>query len=198
MSGRHRLGSRLAVGFTLAVLFAACNATEVGPYTPLAEGSRSTSEAERLNREAADYIHGDPEQAEKLLREALTKDLFFGPAHNNLGVVFLGQGKLYEAANEFEWARKLLPGNPDPRINLGLCLEQAGRTEDALRAYDTALEVAPESVPAMQGAAALVVRAGREDARLAGWLDRIAFAGGTPSWQEWAQRQTLRSRSLAR
>src|SRR5690606_18421628 len=106
----------------------------------------STTEAEKLNRRGADLIQSDPAEAEVLLREALTKDLFFGPAHNNLGVVYLAQGKLYEAANEFEWARKLLPGNPDPRINLALCMERAGRTEEARQAYDSALEVAPESL----------------------------------------------------
>jgi hypothetical protein len=51
--------------------------------------------------------------------EALSADLFFGLAHNNLGVLYLKEDKLYEAANEFEWARKLMPGHPDPRMNLG-------------------------------------------------------------------------------
>ena len=37
-------------------------------------------------------------QAEEMLREALTVDLYHGPAHNNLGVLFLRQSKLYEAA----------------------------------------------------------------------------------------------------
>ncbi len=40
--------------------------------------------------------------------------------------MFLGQRKLYEAANEFEWAKKLLPGHPDPRVNLARTLEEAG------------------------------------------------------------------------
>ncbi|MBL8862732.1 MAG: tetratricopeptide repeat protein [Planctomycetes bacterium] len=99
------------------------------------------------------------------------------------------QATLYEAANEFEWARKLLPDSPDPRINLGLCLERAGRVEDALRAYDSALEVAPESLAAMQGAAVLVVRAGRADPRLVEWLDAIALRTDDAGWREWAARR---------
>jgi tetratricopeptide (TPR) repeat protein len=168
------------------VALAACRAAPVGPYTALGEGSRSTTEAEVLNRRGADLIQSDPAEAEALLRDALTKDLFFGPAHNNLGVVYLAQGRLYEAANEFEWARKLLPGNPDPRINLALCMERAGRPEDALRAYEAALEVEPESLPAMQGAAVLLVRTGRSDPRLPTWLASISSRSGADDWRHWA------------
>jgi len=178
---------RWTVMLAAALAFTGCSSTATGPYSPQSEGTRSTSEAERLNREGADLIRSDPSRAEELLREALTKDLFYGPAHNNLGVVFLAQDKLYEAANEFEWARKLLPDSADPRINLALCMERAGRTADALRAYDSALEVAPESLAAMQGAASLVVRAAQDDVRLAAWLQTIALRSEDQRWRDWAQ-----------
>ena len=74
--------------------------------------------------------------------EALTRDLFYGPAHNNLGVVFLNQDKLYEAANEFEWARKLMPGQPDPHVNLAITMERAVRNEDAYKSYEAASKAA--------------------------------------------------------
>lgn len=175
----------------IALLVASCGSTPPGPYTTLGEVTRSTSEAEALNREAADWITSDPTRAEELLRDALTQDIFYGPAHNNLGVVYLGQGKLYEAANEFEWARKLLPESPDPRINLALCMERAGRTTDALQAYDSALEVAPESLAAMQGAAVLVVRSGRADPRMDDWLARIAVESQDASWRDWAKNRLV-------
>ena len=41
---------------------------------------------------------------------------------------------LYDAAAEFEWARKLMPGHPDPRLNLAITLERAGREEGATAA----------------------------------------------------------------
>ncbi len=175
----------LFAGIGLAL--GSCRSATVGPYTPLEEGTRSTTAAEILNRQAADRIEDDPARAEELLREALTKDLYFGPAHNNLGVVYLAQGKLYEAANEFEWARKLLPDSPDPRINLALCMERAGRTSDALQAYDSALEVAPESLAAMQGAAALSARGGRSEPRLHEWLTAVSLRGDSSEWREWAR-----------
>jgi tetratricopeptide (TPR) repeat protein len=95
-------------------------------------------------------------------------------------------GKLYEAATEFEWARKFLPGYPDPRINLALCMERAGRTEEARQAYDSALEVAPESLAAKQGAAVLAVRRGQPEPRLDSWLARIALESERADWRDWA------------
>lgn len=60
----------------------------------------------------------DIAKAERLFRSALAADPYCGPAHNDLGVVYLKGGQLYEAAAEFDWARKLMPGHPDPRLNL--------------------------------------------------------------------------------
>lgn len=165
-----------------------CRSTEaVGPYQPPAETARDTARAEELNAEAAELLDTEPEEAERLLRAALTADLFFGPAHNNLGVLYLGQGKLYEAAGEFEWARKLLPGHPDPRVNLGLALEAGGKTEKALAAYDAALGIYPGYLPAVMGAASLTLRTSRKDGRLRGWLEEIAMRAEDPSWAEWAR-----------
>jgi tetratricopeptide (TPR) repeat protein len=121
------------------------------PYAPAAETDRDGEKAQRLNAEAAKVMDKDPVKAEKLLREALTADLYHGPAHNNLGVVFLKRGDLYAAASEFEWAKKLLSGHPDPRMNLALTLERAGRTDDALATYATALEVYPDHIPNDRG-----------------------------------------------
>jgi Tfp pilus assembly protein PilF len=169
------------------LLLGGCAAPGSGPYEPRSEAQRNTTRAEALNRDAAELIGSDDEGAEKLLREALTEDLFFGPAHNNLGVVFLEQGKLYEAAAEFEWARKLMPGHPDPRVNLALCMEQAGRVDDALESYEAALQVWPEYLPAVQGIARATVRARREDPRMARWLEVIAMQGEDEGWVRWAR-----------
>ena len=157
-----------------------------GPYNPPREAARNPVIAERLNREAADLIESDPARAEELLRQALSHDLFFGPAHNNLGVVFLAGGKLYEAASEFEWAKKLLPDSPDPRVNLALCLERAARVDAAIESYEAALAVLPDYLPAVQGLACLTLKSGRDDERLGHWLDDIAMRGDDASWREWA------------
>jgi Flp pilus assembly protein TadD len=184
-----RRASWMIAAVAMAPLLGACKSNApLTAYNPPAESARNPVEADRLSRQAADAIdRGELDHAEELLRRALSHDLYFGPAHNNLGVVFLERRKLYEAANEFEWARKLMPSEPDPRVNLGLCLERAGRIEDAMASFDAALQVSPEHLPAIQGAALLAVRSGREEPRLAGWLDAIAMRSDAP-WRGWARR----------
>ena len=171
----------------LCIALAACHAAPTGPYTQPDVLVRNTSEAERLTKLASDVAPGNPKQAETLLRQALTADLYHGPAHNNLGVLFLRDGKLYEASVEFEWARKLMPSNPDPRVNLALTLERAGRIGEAIDTYRAALEVAPEDIGATQGLASLTLRSGTANPALDGWLKTIALRGEDERWREWAR-----------
>ena len=191
--------ARLAKRVTLAaavgstVVLGACS-TQQGPYAPLAEGTRSPLKAEKLTQEAATLIGSDDVRAEALLREALTEDLYHGPAHNNLGVVYLKQGKLYEAAGEFEWARKLMPGHADPRMNLALTLETAGHTEDAISTYRTALEVSPDHIQTIQALTRLQHKSGKKDAKTVESLQTIALRGETPRWRDWAQEMLVRGR----
>ena len=180
---------KYTVLIAMALSLSACQSAKVpdGPYQPVSESQRSSLIAEERNLEAADLIYADPAEAERLLREALTADIYFGPAHNNLGVLYLEQGKLFEAANEFEWARKLMPGAPDPRMNLALTLEVAGRVTDAIAEYEAALEVSPEHVPTMQAMAKLLLQRDRNDVRLPGLFNCIAMRGETEDWRQWAR-----------
>lgn len=170
--------------------FAGCASTRTtSPYSGQSAEARDSSRAESLNQEAAGIIEKDPAGAERLLREALAADLYHGAAHNNLGTLLLRQGKLYDAAAEFEWARKLLPGHPDPRHNLALTFELAGRYDDALATYAAALDVYPEHLPTIQAMVRLQVRASKTDARTAAMLDAVAMRGETREWREWARMQ---------
>jgi tetratricopeptide (TPR) repeat protein len=171
----------------LALALVACRAAGAGPYSPGEGSQRNTVLAQELNTRAADAIASDPEGAEKLLRQALGADLFFGPAHNNLGVLYLKAGKLYEAAGEFEWARKLMPGHPDPRMNLALTLEQAGKTDEAIQTYKTALEVYPGHIATIEALARLEVTSMRRTPELAARLNQIVLQGETDVWRNWAR-----------
>lgn len=152
---------------------------------------RDPQAARDLHAKASAILSSSPVEAESLLRAAISTDLYHGPSHNNLGVLLLQQGKLYEAAEEFEWARKLMPGHPDPRVNLAMTLERAGKTNDALMAYDAALDVFPNYLPALQGKAMIHVTTRQFDESTQGMLSEIALRGNT-DWREWAQRQQSR------
>lgn len=179
---------------TAAALLSGCASTHrPTPYQPSTDAERRPDKAERLNQQAAAIIDSDPARAEVLLREALAADLYHGPAHNNLGTLYLAQGKVYDAVGEFQFARQLLPGSPDPRMNLALALERAGWTSEALSAYGAALEVRNEYVPAMQGLTRLQVKSGRTDDKTAGYMRQIAMSGDTSQWRDWA-REWLASR----
>lgn len=182
-----------AIGAVCMVTLQACS-TPSGPYATQSQSARSPLQAEHLTQAAAALIGDDDAKAESLLREALSRDLYHGPAHNNLGVIYLRQGKLYEAASEFEWARKLMPGHPDPRMNLALTLESAGHTEDAIGTYRTALEVSPDHLQTLQALTRLQCKSGKTDAKTNDALQVIALRGETPHWRSWAQELLVRAR----
>lgn len=149
---------------------------------------RNQQLAADLTNRAADLIADDPAEAHRLLRAALDADLYYGPAHNNLGIIHLNHGHLYEAAEEFDWARRLMPGHPDPRINLGLALERGGKIDEALDAYASAIEVYPSHLPAMQALARLQLRSGRYDDGTRDLLSEIRYRG-SEEWRAWASAQ---------
>ncbi len=180
--------ARLIV-LSVLLLASGCVTAPRSPYTSQSEAERNPVKAQELTDKAVKILATDPEKAERLLREALAEDLYCAPAHNNLGVLYLAQSKLYDAAGEFEWARKLLPGHPDPRMNLALTLERAGRIDEALSTYDTALEVYPDHLPTMQALARLQLRHDRADERMTEFLEEIAMRGESPQWRDWAREQ---------
>jgi len=156
-------------------------------YEPRSEADRDPARAQQLTLRAAALIGRDDAEAERLLREALAADFFSGPAHNNLGTIYLDQGHLYSAATEFELAAKFLPGHPDPRLNLALTLERAGRVAEALEGYREALVAYEGHLPSMQALARLQVRSGQADEGTAGLLREIALRGESEEWRRWAR-----------
>jgi len=175
----------LAVALTLGTVGCAQSARSPYSSTNVAV-QRDTVLARELYAKVQRLDPDEREEAERLLRECLVADLYHGPAHNNLGVILLDRGVLYEAANEFEWARKLMPGHPAPRVNLAMTLERAGRFDDAISAYDAALAVFDGHLPAIQGKARLQIRSGRVDETTLAMLDEISLRGDD-DWREWAR-----------
>lgn len=162
-----------------------CSGSHATREDPAASMPRNQQRAAELTQQATRLIDSDPQEAMRLLRLAIDADLFHGPAHNNIGVILLNRGELYEAAEEFDWARRLMPGHPDPRINLGLALERGGKVEEALDAYASAIEVYPNHLPAMQALTRLQLRSGRDDEGTQELLAQIRQRGDE-EWRKWA------------
>lgn len=185
---RERL-SVVAAALLMSLALGCASSKKSGPYATPSPQTRNPIRAQELNAEAVKVLATDLDAAEHLLRDALTEDLYCGPAHNNLGVVYLKRDRLYEAANELEWAKKLMPGHPDPRLNLGLVFEKAVRTEDALGAYASALEIYSDHIASKQALARAQIRYSREDTRTYGLLEDIAMGGDSLAWRDWARKE---------
>lgn len=169
--------------------------------TPSATDLRAfdPTEAERLAIEAGRLIDADPKAAEALLQRAILLDPHCGVAHNNLGTLqFSGKASamepdLFAAAESFQTAARLLPGRADPRVNYGLVMERAGRHDDALAAYSSAVESAPSHLGAVQALTSLEIRTGRLTGQTRERLKTIASQGTDTTWRTWARDKLLRA-----
>lgn len=186
--------TRTIVTAVLLIFMTGCAPrASTSPYAPPSEATRNPAEAERLTQLATRTA--EPAAAERLLRDALAADLYCGPAHNNLGAILLAREELFEAATEFEWAKKLMPGHPSPRLNLAITLERAGRTTEALAEYRSALESQPEHIQTIQALTRLQIRSNTTSPDTADMLRTIAFRGETEQWRTWATTQLTRMQS---
>lgn len=62
-------------------------------------------------------------------------------AHSNLGFIHYARGNFQEAADQFRAATEMAPEMDMPWSNLGDALRQLGRKEEAIRAYQHAIEI---------------------------------------------------------
>jgi Flp pilus assembly protein TadD len=149
---------------------------------------RDTETARKLSAEALDLIAaGELDRAEEKLKAALEADLFFGPAHNNLGTVYYRQEQYYRAAWEYQYAAKLMPHQAEPRNNLGMVYEAVGRLDEAAGSYAEALELEPEAVEITANLARVYVRQNRKDAETRKLLEDVVLKDDRPQWVSWAR-----------
>ena len=161
---------------------------EAGYETVAKDPRRDSASAETHNVEAVGRMErGDYAGAEAELKAALEADVMYGPAHNNLGKVYFHQGKMYLAAWEFQYAAKLMPGVPEPRNNLGLVFESAGKLDDAVASYDEAMRMASDNVEVLGNLARARVRRGDRDATVRDLLQQLVLRETRPAWTAWAR-----------
>jgi Flp pilus assembly protein TadD len=177
----------------VAMAQAGCGNNRAASEAPGRDGSR----ARELNSKAYTLIdEGKLADAEKLLKEAVNADPMFGPARNNLGLVYYETDRLYEAAWEFENALRLMPHQPEPRNNLGLVLERAGKLTDAADEYAKAREIEPDNPEYLGNLARARVRRGDRDAETCSLLEEVVLKDSRPQWNHWARLNLYRIKGL--
>ena len=118
---------------------------------------------------------------ETLFRKTLALNPGSAFVRNNLGVILMSSGREPEAAQEFDAAVRLSPGNPDYHVNLGLALAQMpGRLPDAIAEYQKALRADPNLYAArLNLGLALMSVPGRRDEAIAEYQKAISASQAT-------------------
>ncbi|QQE11332.1 tetratricopeptide repeat protein [Planctomycetota bacterium] len=178
----------------ITIIFTGCTGNpkqDKQVYESPAEAKAAQAEkASILNHEAAMYIEQRQYQkAETLLKEALTEDMTYAPAHNNLGLVYYHQQQYYTAAWEFEYAVKLMDNASEPLNNLGMVYEAVGQYEKAHGYYERAYKADPNNVQIIGNYARNHVRQGLRNDQVRTLIDEIILRDNRTDWIEWAKEQ---------
>ena len=119
----------------------------------------------------ASYWH----DSERLFRHALSVTTNNDVADNNLGIVFLGQGKLDEAISLLQTAADLRPNNSPAHENLAKALLQKGRVTDALVHYRKLAELQPDNIEVHNIVGTVLVQQGRVGEGVEEWQKVLAI-----------------------
>lgn len=159
------------------------------PITP----PRQNSEVARVQNDAAYKLirEGKYDAAEDILKNALAADVMYGPARNNLGLVYYHRGEWYKAAWEFENAIKLMPHQPEVRNNLGLTLEEAGKLREATESYQRARELEPDNPEFIGNLARARLKQNLRDDETRRLLQELVYKDTRRTWVEWAKESLI-------
>jgi predicted TPR repeat methyltransferase len=89
------------------------------------------------------HQHGRPEEATRLISQALRVAPEYADAHNNLGNIYREQDRLNEAEACYRRVIELSPKNAGAHNNLGTVLRAKGLLSEAGAAYQKAIELDP-------------------------------------------------------
>ena len=107
--------------------------------------------------------------SETLFRHALAVTTNNDVAENNLGIVFLGQGKLDEAISLLRSAADLRPDNSPAHENLAKALLQKGQVADALVHYRKLLDLQPDNMEVHNIVGTVLVQQGQVEEGVEEW-----------------------------
>jgi protein O-mannosyl-transferase len=113
--------------------------------------------------------------SEALFRHALAVTTNNDVAENNLGIVFLGQGKLDEAISLLQTAVDLRPENSPAHENLAKALLQKGQVAGALIHYRKLLELQPDNIEVHNIVGTVLTQQGRVGEGVEEWQKVLAI-----------------------
>ncbi len=148
MTVLKKFGYIIIVG---ALTFTGCQSSEEPlldsccPEIPRAD--RNTQAARNLNSQALALMEADElDQAELALKAAIDADPRFGPARNNLGMVYYRQERYYLAAKQFSCAAEAMPTRSQPKQNLAMTMAKITETTNPAPDNEKALTIEPEEM----------------------------------------------------
>jgi tetratricopeptide (TPR) repeat protein len=113
--------------------------------------------------------------SETLFRHALAVTSNNDVAENNLGIVFLGQGKLDEAISLLQAAVDLRSDNSPAHENLAKALLKKGQVADALVHYRKLLELQPDNIEVHNIVGTVLIQQGRVGEGVEEWQKVLAI-----------------------
>ena len=113
--------------------------------------------------------------SETLFRHALAVTANNDVAKNNLGIVFLGQGKVDEAISMLQTAVDLRPANSPAHENLAKALLQKGQVSEAIIHYRKLLELQPDNIEVHNIVGTVLTQQGRVREGVEEWQKVLAI-----------------------
>jgi cytochrome c-type biogenesis protein CcmH/NrfG len=113
--------------------------------------------------------------SETLFKHALAVTTNNDVAENNLGIVFLGQGKVDQAISLLQAAVDLRPDNIPAHENLAKALLQKGQLADALIHYRKLLELQPDNIEVHNIVGTVLTQQGRVGEGVEEWQKVLAI-----------------------
>ena len=113
--------------------------------------------------------------SETLFRHALAVTTNNDVAENNLGIVFLGQGKVDEAISMLQAAVELRPDNSPAHENLAKALLQKGQVSEAIVHYRKLLELQPDNIEVHNIVGTVLTQQGRVREGIEEWQKVLAI-----------------------
>lgn len=119
------------------------------------------SEVSRLNQNGLELYRAKRfNEAKEAFQEVLNLRPDNAVAHNNLGLIYMEEGKGKEAEIRYKSALKANPNYPQALNNLALLYSKEGSYEEAIRLYKNALKIDPYYPEAHLNIAILLERSG--------------------------------------